>query len=183
AACGFCRHRGTPHPPLRGRWTWQPGPQSRAPAPAQAPCFLILRNTREYQGRHKLKSGLAPTGVLRQMQVLHNSIQRINIRRSRAKNKRRHPVKGVPAVVWRYALGPRLSAFRFALKPGQKLLAKSEDPRAKSPEAGARSLRPTELKRGVVCNLDRCEAATNARLLSSKRFSRMKFSHPEENNL
>src|SRR5580700_2885665 len=36
---------------------------------------------------HKLKSGLAPTGVLRQMLVLHNSIQYINIRPSAAKDK------------------------------------------------------------------------------------------------
>ena len=35
----------------------------------------------------KLKSGLAPTGVLRQMLVLHNSFQLLNIRRLGRKDK------------------------------------------------------------------------------------------------
>src|SRR4029077_16771800 len=56
-------------------------------------CSNNLRAIRRPTFGPKLKSGLAPTGVLRQMLVLHNSFQLLNIRPSSVKDKlrRRRP--------------------------------------------------------------------------------------------
>src|SRR5262249_32936573 len=52
-------------------------------------CHLIshLRSTGADRNRRKLKSGLSPTGVLRQVLELHNSFHLFNIRSGASKHK------------------------------------------------------------------------------------------------